>query len=349
MKNNTPYYLFDKDLFLNMLRKYQEYGKVYFPVKANDEREIISAIKDSNAAFEVDSIEHIQSLINEYNISVDNILYSFLIRKEEDIRLALSLGVRNFVIDSFDEYKKIISQSDKAKFVVRINVLEMLNQKVLPAQNKWGLNLSEAKQIINELRSRSTYVCGISFYIPAEIEHQQSFEIILKSLISNFKELDVDFINIGGGISLEQLDAFLPLLQDVKSAINAEDILIEPGRHLLNPCIDMVVSVTAIKLVNSNRLVFIDAGIYSGLIDCIVKNKKYRLEDKKINVDSVCSPAYICGSSSDISDTLGAYELRNDLSVGDLLYIKDCGAYSYVMQTNFYAKSKIKTFVEERC
>jgi len=131
-------------------------------------------------------------------------------------------------------------------------------------------------------------------------------------------------------------------LETVRTTVGAKHIVLEPGRYLLNPCIDMVVSVTSVRNINANRLVFINAGIYTGLLDAVVKGKKYQVDDERQTSTSKLARAYICGSSSDISDTLGEYKLRADLAGGDTLIIKECGAYSAVMQTHFCGKDQVK-------
>lgn len=341
MIEKTPCYLFDEEKFCHMIKKYQTYGKIYYPVKANDDEMIISIIRDNDCCFEVDSIEHIRLLVNHYEIPPHKLLYSFPIKGLLDIQEALEMGVALFVVDSIDEYNKITSLSKDAKLIVRINVLQILNNDLSPEKDKWGLSLEDAKMLISYSQKKSINVVGISFYIMAEIEDKNSFEIVFEKIISEFKGVGIDFLDIGGGVSLEQLNIIHSLIETTKTSINAKYIVLEPGRHLLNPCIEMAVRVTAIKNIKGNRLVFINAGIYNGLIDAVVKDKKYSIVDREQTDYSILSTAYLCGSSSDISDTLGAYELREDLSVGDLLFIEECGAYSSVMQTRFYDKSQI--------
>lgn len=330
-----------------MFREYQENGKIYFPIKANDDSLIISSIIEMDGCFEVDSREHIDLLLNVYNVCAEKLLYSYPIREIKDIKFALDKGVRLFVIDSVEEYEKIVSLSSEVKFVIRINVLQILNNTLSAAQDKWGLSLSEATELIKKMRTENIKVSGISFYITSEVEQENAFEIVLNTLISNFKETDIEFVNLGGGISLEKINDIKYLLSKIKLELKAKYIVFEPGRNLLNPCIELAVSVTAIRYSNGNRLVFINAGIYNGLIDAIVKRRKYNIVDKKQNNLSELCISYVCGSSSDISDNLGDYELRADLAVGDMLYIQECGAYSSVMHTHFYGKKHAPMIIKE--
>jgi len=345
MSARTPYYAFDRERFTALVRDYVNYGKVYFPVKANDDPLVISEINKNKCGFEVDSIEHIIKLIKKCGVSPEKLCYSYPIREDADIRWALKLGVRLFVVDSFEEYGKIIRRSSNAKFVVRINVVGILKDKLEHEQNKWGLSLPEAKSLISQIRKGRRNLAGVSFYITSEIHQEDAFEAVLNAIASNFANLGIEFINIGGGIALNKLKTMDSCLEKAKKTVGAKYIVLEPGRHLLNPCIDMVVSIVSIRKINANRLVFINAGIYTGLLDAVVKNKKFPIVDEQQKSTSTLVKAYICGSSSDISDTLGEYDLRADLAVGGMLVIKECGAYSAVMQTHFCGKDHVEMFL----
>lgn len=341
MEWTTPFYQFNKEKFVNLLERYQKLGTVYYPVKANDDPIIISIVRDYNCCFEADSIEHIELLIKEFQVNPQRILYSYLVRKKSDIIQAKLMGIEYFVVDSIDEYEKILSISSDANIIIRLNVLQMLKKDILPAHNKWGLDQKKAQEILRGKNKEYSNVKGMSFYIAAEAEYKDCFENVLNTIGTNFRGLNVGILNIGGGISVEHLEEIKDVLEKAQYSIGAKKIFIEPGRYLLNPCIDLIVSVVAIKEVNHNRLIFIDAGIYYGLIDGVVKNKKYDIIDGKSTEKSQLTKTFICGSSSDISDCFGSYNLRKDLEVGDKLIIRECGAYSSVMQTYFYAKPRM--------
>lgn len=346
MPVRTPYYVFDRVLFASLLRTYCTYGKVYFPVKANDSALVCSELDKCHCGYEVDSIEQIRALVQS-GACPEDICYSYPVREGPDIREASNAGVRLFVVDSMAEYQKIRRLSSNVDFVIRLNVLNILNSSLPPEQNKWGLSLHEAASLISTIRRDKEKVAGISFYIADVIRQDDAFQIVLRAISSSFAGVMFEFVNIGGGISLEKLRTLAPLLERVKRTVVAKYIVIEPGRHLLNPCIDLITSVISVRYIDMNRLVYINAGVYSGLLDAVLKRKRYIVVDEQQNPTSALARAYICGSSSDVSDTLGEYELRTDMAVGDTLVIKECGAYSAVMQTHFCGKDHADMIVKD--
>jgi len=347
MKIRTPYYLFDKGKFCSMIQEYLSHGKIFYPIKANDHPVVVSALCENCCNFEVDSIEHIKTLVTNYGVSTDRLLYSYPIREAPDIAEADKLGVRNYVVDSIDEYEKIVQLSSEAAFMVRLNTLQILESNLSPECDKWGLSIEDALRLIHRIQKDKRKLLGISFYITAEVNCTDAFERVLNSVAIHFLGLSVDYLNIGGGISLDTLKEINGSLQKAKNAIGAKKVILEPGRHLLDPCIDLMVSVVSIRNMCGNRLVFINAGIYHGLIDAIIKKRDYNIEDDNQSVGSQVEWSYVCGSSSDISDTLGKHLLRNDLAIGDQLTIKECGAYSSVMQTHFYGRARAEMVLKE--
>jgi diaminopimelate decarboxylase len=109
----------------------------------------------------------------------------------------------------------------------------------------------------------------------------------------------------------------------------------------------MIVSVTAIKKINNTKIIFINAGIYNGLIDIIIKKRYFAIEDLSKTKETNVEETIVCGSSSDVSDYLGRHKIRTNLKIGDQLIIKETGAYSAVMQTIFCGKSKIELVIKD--
>jgi ornithine decarboxylase len=348
----TPYYLFDKAKFIKDIQAYQQIGEVYYPIKANDDDLVVNAAIESSCSFEVDSIEHIKKLITRKGVNAERLLYSYPIREKKDIRKACKLGVKTYVVDSIEEYEKIVSIASEVSFFVRLNVVDALNLNLEPQRNKWGLSISDAKDLINLIRNDGNAVVGISFYLFNDKFNESNYmdelwKNLLDKISDNFLGFNLKYLNIGGNIDSIKVNSMKDALEKTKQAIGAEKIIIEPGAPLLNPCINMIVSVIAVRTVNQKRIVFINSGIYSGLIDTIIKKKCFNIEHfdatknthliNKIEVEE----CLVCGSSSDVSDFLGEHSLSAKTKVGDKLVIKACGAYSTVMQTKFYKKNKI--------
>jgi ornithine decarboxylase len=341
----TPYYQFNQTLLAELLESYQSYGNIFFPIKANDSAPLIEYISQSDCGFEVDSLEHAHLLIDKYNVAPDLIIYSHLVRSRKDIREAANLGIKLFVVDTEEDMDRIDEVVSSPKYFLRINVNSMLNL-LPPEKDKWGFEVEKAIAIFDAVRNISNKIWGVSFYLSAEINTVQNVATVLNNLSSAFSNSGLSALNIGGGISISMLKQLRPLLNATLESTGIEKLVIEPGRHLLDPCFDLITSVLATRDIKGTRFLFIDSGIYFGLIDVIIKNKRFSIEDECEFANSPTLREYIiCGASSDVSDVLGKYQLRENISVGDKLRIRGCGAYSSVMQTHFYGKLPNRTAI----
>lgn len=341
-----PFYIFDKGLFKSQITKYQEYAFVYYPIKANDHPLVIQSAFKLGCSFEVDSIEHIKFLTDEMGIDGNNLLFSFPVREDNDIIAALGCGVSKFVIDTADEYVRISKKSETASFFVRVVIDNFIKDCPSLCEDKWGASVSTAKELLDFIQEkRPNHLLGISFYIPQNVNTRYPFSMILRHITNEFQGYSIPLVNIGGGISTTTLASLRDEFSNMRSRLGTEGIIVEPGRHLLDPCIDMYVEVINVRVINDHRLVIINASIYSGLLDAKLKRKIFPIEDP--NTDTQKSFAFVCGNSSDNDDVIGEYYLRDSLMAGDRLIIHECGAYSAVMQTRFYMKSDIEMYIKE--
>lgn len=251
--------------------------------------------------------------------------------------------MQKYVVDTEHEYRKISAVSKNAYYFVRIFIYDVFQDNNEIWQDKWGATISQAITLIEIITKHSpASFLGISFYIPKEIPVLTPFKTMLSHLEREFSGYTIPCLNIGGGISLDRLNSLKRDFAQIKERLRTQEIIVEPGRHLLNPCIDMHVEVIDIRKVNDTRIVIINAGIYSGLLDARLKDKRFPIDDPITHGRK--HEARICGNSSDSDDYLGAYDLRESLKVGDQLVIHDCGAYSSVMRTHFYMKKSFELY-----
>lgn len=286
-------------------------------------------------SFEVDSINHIKKLIFDYKVSPQDILYSLPVKKTNDIKLATSLGVDFFIIDSLAEYYKVSRNSrNKVRYILRLNIVDFIDAEI-PAENqKWGSELSKVKDIIKTIHNNNDNFCGISFYVPQEYSSREVILNSIEKIKENFNDYHFDYIDIGGGIDAESSVIYATLLNEY---FGTSQLIIEPGRFLLDPCIDFECKINAVYEKYGNKFIVLNTSIYAGFIDVAMKGKRFAIEDEYcLNLNCNKAQVYVCGLTSDNIDFFGVYNLYEGIKVGDKIKIKNCGAYSNVMHTQFY-------------
>lgn len=336
-------YVIKKNELIKRVCNYKKHASVYYPVKANSNIEVLRLLDSYVSGYEVESINHLDLLLKELNVKPERIIFSSFINNESEIRSILLRGINKFVVDNLETINSIISISNisSVSFIIRLDLSQFINCG--ETINKWGAFIEDAVKMIEAIKFSSCEFCGVSFYLPQELNTIEHFKKIIYEIgnISDFKKIKI--IDIGGGIDLPLLPEIVDCVH--KSMIDYEtEIIIEPGRHLLNPCIDLICTVKSIRKTNKQSLLIIDCGIYNGLLDKIIKNRLFDIEliegAGKSSIESY-SEFLVCGPTSDSSDVIGLYSFPSKISVGSNLLIKSCGAYCSELNTVFYQINRV--------
>lgn len=341
------YYIIKRDKLLRTIADFSKNAKVYYPIKANSNTKLITLIDPLVAGYEVDAFCHLAKLVKKLGVSPNRIIFSAPVKSYACVRAAIDMGVRNFVVENLDECQRIseISSSHSIKYIVRLDVSEFVTD-VRHLVLKWGSSINEfwrIKKYIDE--SRHTF-CGLSFYIPQEISNIDNFKTVLDGICKIDGFCNGKVVDIGGGFTSSMLDQMVSYIRQ-QGNYDHLNLLVEPGRYLLNPCIDMIVKIIDIRYKHGKKLVFIDSGIYDGLLDVIIKNKRFEIDIVRQHKNTIpTSDCILCGYSSDISDVIGIYSLPDDLTIGEKLRIQNCGAYCSELETKFCNNKKVNYRVD---
>jgi ornithine decarboxylase len=332
-RGDTPFLLLNRGRFAELFKHFTQFGKVYYPAKSNDHVDVLREVARLGGCFDVDGISHIRQLLS-LGVSPDRIQFGIPVKKQQDVEDALNLNIGRFVVDSISEYKKISRFGKKVGFLVRIAISDILDFSDVSLR-KWGMPLVNVADMRELIKQDGNEFLGISFYIPQELYTQTNFSKTLARITKVFEGDAFQVLDIGGGLDNSFSDDFRKDLASVKKTLNISDIVLEPGRNLLDPCIDMVVSVVGVCKREDQRWAYIDAGIYSGLLDAVIKKRTFEILTFSDTEQSAEYRYFVAGPTSDSLDFLGEYSFGTELNADDRLIIKNCGAYTYALRTKF--------------
>ena len=338
-------YILDRKALICSAIRYSEYASLYYPLKSNNDPIVIKALDPYIAGYEVATFAHIKLLIKTHGIVPSRILYSSPIKSKRQIKEALKLGISRFVVDNLEQVKIICELSHtKIEFIVRLDVTDFINTDYIL---KWGASLNYSIKIIEYIKQQQQCFKGVSFYLPQEICNLENFQTMVELIDNYYSEYNFEVLDIGGGAT-HQMVAEICTTIKYQLKMDNINIWIEPGRHLLDPNISMSVNIIDIRERGVNKLLFIDSGIYSGLLDAIIKGKKFKIiAEREMDAEELTALYMVCGDSPDIIDVLGEYELPMNLKVGDKLVILECGAYCSVLETNFCNKKRASYYIAD--
>lgn len=326
-------------LNINKLKKnydsFNKIGQIYYPMKTNSNTTVIKELNKlyngSENGFLITHKSHYNKL-KELGISSNRICVSNILMNEIDIQYLYNQGVRYFTFDNINSLKDFLkyASASEVKIAIRLNIVEVFN-----VFSHLGALTNDCKAMFDLLKEYKIQNYGISFYLQKEtLPNENVLNSMLDYIKCNFNNYSMSFINIGGAIKPEDIDN--EKLNELKEVLKANRIILEPGRYLIGNAGYMETEI--IKKQFENTFI-IKNGIYSGLLDCLLYNKKFELYLKdnselirlKYEPFEDSKEFIICGASSDSGDRIGKFyidiEEYNKLKVGTKIIVENALAY----------------------
>jgi ornithine decarboxylase len=354
-----------KDNYLR-LRDSFPYAHIYYAVKANPDKAVISLLAELGAFFDIASRYELD-LVMSLGVTPDRMSYGNTIKKAKDVAYFYEKGVRMFATDSEEDLRNIASVAPHSKIYVRI-IMEESGSADWPLSRKFGCHSDMAYALLILAQSLGLEPFGISFHVGSQQRDIGQWDDALaktKYLFSSLKEeknINLKMINMGGGFPASYIqpsndlgeyasEIHKYLTDDYGSELPL--IVLEPGRSLVG---DSGIIVTEVVLVSRkshsalNRWVYLDTGKFNGLIETLDESIKYPIVSGR--VVSGCEEeedVIIAGPTCDSMDILyqdHKYQLPLDLKVGEKLYVLSTGACtSSYASVGFNGFPPIKTYI----
>jgi len=321
-------------------------GKVLYAVKTNPNEKVLKHIINNGIEdFDVASINEIK-LIKKIKPDA-NLYFMHTVKSREDIsRAYFELGVKNFSLDSKDEFQKILEATKRAKDLCLYVRIAISNEHAeIDLSKKFGASSSEALGLIRLCKEHAKKI-GISFHVGSQCMHKISFSKAINEIGSIIKKTKIipDVINVGGGfpsvypdLNPEPLKNYI---DEIKKALknlklsNVPEIICEPGRALVAESGSTIVKINLRK----KQKLYINDGTYGSLFDAGVPNfilpsrmiANGRIQSKKLTSFSFYGPT--CDS---LDYMKGPFLLPNNIKEGDYIELGQLGAYALTFRTKF--------------
>jgi ornithine decarboxylase len=186
------------------LRELFPYSQVYYAVKANPERAVVSMLADLGANFDLASRPELDTLL-ALNIDPARVSYGNTIKKLKEITYFYEKGVRLFATDSEDDLKNIASAAPGSKVYVRIMV-ENSSAADWPLSRKFGCHSDMAYDLLVAARDFGLMPYGISFHVGSQQRDIGQWDDAiaktkyLASAIEEEEGIRLGMVNMGGGV-----------------------------------------------------------------------------------------------------------------------------------------------------
>ncbi|MFC1919735.1 type III PLP-dependent enzyme [Chloroflexota bacterium] len=340
----TPILVIDKEILKKKFEEFNTtfpYANIYYAIKANPDIAIINFMSSLGAGFEVGSEGSLRLLL-DLGISPSMIISGNPLKPISFIKHAHSIGISQMTLDSSAEIYKLANFAPGSEIHVRISVPN--NYSEWPLDKKYGVDTGMAVDLLLEAKEYGLNPIGITFHVGSQCTSPIAWTEALKQCgqvweSASNRGLELSSLNLEGGFPAEYCKS-VPPLGDFGFAIVKTlettfppglKITLEPGRGLVGEAGVLVSSVIAKAKRDGHDWIYLDVGIFNGLMESIggiryplVVNKKGKL-----------TRYVIAGPSCDSMDALpGKFELP-ELEIGDHVFIMSAGAYTTAYASQF--------------
>lgn len=332
---------------------------IHYAVKCNPNTELLKTVAESGCSFEVASAGEAR-ILAELGVDLSPVLFSAPVKLPCDIDQAFRLGLRHFAFDSPGELDKLAALAPGCSVYLRVRVDDSSSE--FPLSTKFGAELSSASRLFNRACELGLNPYGLAFHVGSQCGDPAAWARAIENCEASISELSkvglvIGMLDIGGGFPAPYADCTTEI-EEICSVVRGalttvvregRRVVVEPGRFIAAEAGSLVASVIGLVERGGRRIAYLDAGIYSGLLDGMLGNsgivyESVRLADVFGRATGTGTPAdplgtcptVLAGPTCDSADMLPMpLELPADLAIGDRIAILSAGAYSISMASGF--------------
>ena len=315
---------------------------LYYAVKANFNRDIVSMLHEFGCKFDVSTNAECD-LIDELSIPVENTIHTHPIKSEDEISHSLKLGINEFTVDNPWELKKLIPYKDQVKVNIRIAVLNKDSR--INLSSKFGTTPKGAIELMDMAFAEGIHIQGFSFHTGSQnsnpAKYLDGIDMCLELIeYAKTKGHEISQIDIGGGFPspyIEEVqdiyDFCQPIREHIKDRCEGIRIIAEPGRYLVGTAMSLITEVKGISYREGTYWYFLNDGIYQSFSGKVFDHCNYSFSTDK--TDGETFPSYFSGPTCDSCDIIRKDLEIPMLEIGDVVQFHTMGAYCSASASHF--------------
>lgn len=328
--------------------------RLHYALKANATLAVVRYLRSLGASADANSGGEIEIALRA-GFAPDQIVFTGVGKTRAELERAIALGVAAINAESPGEIERIASIAASGGRTARVAV--RINPDVDAGSHphistglratKFGVSADDARAMIRDMAGRPGFsVVGLHVHVGSQITSLAPLVDAARTLVALSAELRagglaLEHLDLGGGLGIAYepgetapaFDAYAAALAAVVQPTGLT-LVLEPGRAIVGPAGALVTSVVDLKRhPNGGWFVVVDAGM-TDLLRPALYGAWHAIEAVRPR-DGRPIPVEVVGPICETSDTLGRDRRLPPMQVGDLLVVRDTGAYGAVMASNY--------------
>lgn len=326
--------------------------ELFYAIKSLPHASVVAALRDAGACFDLATNGEVE-LVRRLGVGAARCIHTHPIKRDGDIRTALSFGVEHFVVDNPDELRKFVKFRSRVALLIRVAFRS--TEAVCDLSRKFGCAPQAVADLLDLARELRIRVAGLSFHAGSQAGmprmHVEAIEVC-RELFLQARERghELSVLDIGGGFPVEYAPGAAPAAIEefcapIRRALETIDpgvrLIAEPGRYISAPAAISVSSVMGRARRDGRWWYYLDDGLYGSYSGQVFDHATYPLEP--LRSSGPLLPSVLAGPTCDSVDVI-----RDDIELpaleqGDLIVGRMMGAYSWASATefNFFPKTTV--------
>ncbi len=326
---------------------------IHYALKANSTLAIARLLRGQGSAADANSIWEIDLALRA-GFAPRDIVFTGVGKAGHELERAVALGLKAINVESAGELDRIEAIARRtgrvARVAIRIN--PDIDAKSHPhistglKINKFGVPLDTALELFGTFGARPALeLVATHVHVGSQITTLEPLEraaALLARLADQMKRdgVTLEYLDIGGGLGISYDGREVPSIAaygaTVVDALRATGlpIVVEPGRAIVGPAGVLLARVIDLKPRDAaSQFAVIDAGM-TELMRPALYGAFHHIEPVRPG-DGAETRYEIVGPVCESSDVVGRDRVFPRLAIGDLVAIRDAGAYGSAMASNY--------------
>ena len=356
-EHGTPLYVYSRAGIEESFRAYERAfapvrPRICYAVKANGNGALLRLLASLGAGADIVSGGELLAAVRA-GFPAERIVFAGVGKTDAEIALGLERGIGEWNAESEDEIARIgaaaAARGTRARVSLRVNPdIDPRSHPYISTglrEAKFGVGIGLAPGILRRARERAgVEVVGVQCHIGSQITDLEPLAAAARALADlSLRLLDEGFplrtIDLGGGLGVSYDGRGTPDASGLASAILPAverlplKLVLEPGRSLVARSGVLLTRVLYVKGGHGKNFVVVDAGM-NDLLRPALYDAYHRVEP----VVPRGRPAELVDVVGPVCETSDFLARRRELErpePGDLLAVRDAGAYGFAMSSNY--------------